>query len=316
MLELITAFRNVQTADGRDKIYAFRGIAADMEKTPLPNYTQSDAYVYHEFAKYFVSHGQGMDLICEAGLNETSTEIPSWVVDWSFVADLPNFNYNQPKFGPGLYCLGELHQSKHNTEVILTDDPLIISVKGVMTDTVISVTNGLNPFGETNDTFKDFYSFDIAACRLLRSSNKHINRYSTSLLDAYARTILGGDTSFGDPLSLYEEAKLQDGQSQETESRRLKRFGSAEFVDSYIDIREQRVDKRRFGVTQKGYMRLFPVPAAEGDSICFFKGCKAPFILRKSGNAYILVGDSYVHGLTQEDVVGTEGLDYEDILLK
>lgn len=314
LLELLRTFRNIQITHGRDKIYAFRGIASDMENTPVPNYTQPDTHVYHEFAKYFISRGQGMDLICEAGLNKTSLEVPSWVADWGF-HPVSTSNSGQQRLGDLLCSQKKPNQDqKHIADVTLTNDPLVISVKGCMIDTLISVTNAFDPDEKT-------FSFDAAARELLTSTYERPERYTKTLQDDYARTLIGGDASFGDPKALYEEANLQKRQSRETENRRLSglRFGyvgGESELERYINIRDMSLCKRRFGVTKKGYMGLFPLPAAKGDNICFFKGGKAPFILRKSGSAYILVGDSYVHGLTQEDIVSTKGLDYETILLR
>ena len=68
LLDLVSAFRDVQTSDLRDKIYAFRSLAADADITPYPDYTRPASQIYHEFARFWVIQGQGMSLICEAGL--------------------------------------------------------------------------------------------------------------------------------------------------------------------------------------------------------------------------------------------------------
>ncbi|KAL9119286.1 MAG: hypothetical protein Q9187_004161 [Circinaria calcarea] len=232
LIKLLSAFRDLHTTDGRDKIYAFRGLATDVEKTPVPDYTKPDIYTYHEFAKYFLSQGQGIDLICEAGLNRTSLEVPSWVPDWSFNTDFPEYNFGQ-RTSTALNCHLEKSNlgKEYNAEVVLTDDPLIITAKGVIIDTVNSATNGLDWSGSSDTSFQTFSEFDAAACDLLASTEKPLNKYTTNLQDAYARILIAnnstlGDTFFGDPKTLYEEAKVRDRQSRK-EGENILGFGGS-----------------------------------------------------------------------------------------
>ena len=79
-----------------------------------------------------------MELLCEAGLvrGSSSLHLPSWVVDWSNNARLPNYNFTRPSFGT---CLDGLARNPQAV-VKLTDDPLIISAKGSILDTIVSVS--------------------------------------------------------------------------------------------------------------------------------------------------------------------------------
>ena len=54
---------------------------------------------------------------------------------------------------------------------------------------------------------------------------------------------------------------------------------------------------RQFSVTKLGLMGLIPVAARVGDSVGFFAGCRIPYVLRRRGEGYALVGDSYLHGV-------------------
>lgn len=63
LLDLASTFRILGSTDPRDKIYAFRGLASDKDLAPLQNYSKSVEEVFSEFATYFVSQGQGMQLL-------------------------------------------------------------------------------------------------------------------------------------------------------------------------------------------------------------------------------------------------------------
>ena len=62
-------------------------------------------------------------------------------------------------------------------------------------------------------------------------------------------------------------------------------------------------------------MGLFPLSSRVGDKVCFFQGCKTPFVLREGTTSYALVGDAYVHGLILEEYMEQEGAKFEEILL-
>ena len=73
--------------------------------------------------------------------------------------------------------------------------------------------------------------------------------------------------------------------------------------------------KRRFAVTERGYMALVPHCARIGDRIALILGAPVPFVLRATGN-YVgwclqetmqLVGDAYVHG-----IMDGEGMEFEE----
>ena len=48
---------------------------------------------------------------------------------------------------------------------------------------------------------------------------------------------------------------------------------------------------------------LVPENAEIGDWVCVFAGCQVPLVIRSAGNGkWVLIGDSYVHGLMNGEV--------------
>lgn len=311
LLNLISVFREVQTSDPRDKIYAFLGIAADSKHAPAPDYSQPVHQVYQEFAKFFISQGEGLALLCEAGIIRSNLENPSWVVDWNFRKKIGQINYANTSALSPHSCLKSLSNIQKTKDVTLTDDPLVISVKSLIVDTIFGVTVAFQPFKRWKEVF---FEFDQEARVLWQQNGTHTIRYGVGLHEAYAKTLILSDDRFKDPLGLYEEARAEylhntrnDGISSE--------FVKSPKLDEYHRCRLVCVDDRRFGITAQGYLGLFPMPTREGDRICFFKGCKTPFVVRKGANAYILIGDAYVHGFVLDEFIAWEGVDFEEILL-
>jgi hypothetical protein len=54
---------------------------------------------------------------------------------------------------------------------------------------------------------------------------------------------------------------------------------------------------RRFGMTEKGYFSLVSDQAQVGDSIALCMGGDFPLVVRRRGECWELIGDSYVHGI-------------------
>ncbi|KAH8749956.1 heterokaryon incompatibility protein-domain-containing protein [Hyaloscypha sp. PMI_1271] len=61
--------------------------------------------------------------------------------------------------------------------------------------------------------------------------------------------------------------------------------------------------QRSFFVTKKGYLGLAPQAAKRDDLICVLFGCDEPLIIRKIGCHYVLIGDSYIYGIMNGEVL-------------
>lgn len=61
--------------------------------------------------------------------------------------------------------------------------------------------------------------------------------------------------------------------------------------------------RKRFFRTAKGYMGLGPPSMVQGDKVCIIFGCKVPLLLREVDGAYLLVGECYVFGMMQGEMI-------------
>jgi hypothetical protein len=68
--------------------------------------------------------------------------------------------------------------------------------------------------------------------------------------------------------------------------------------------------------TKRGYMGLAPLRAQKGDLVCIVHGCDVPLIIRRQEDRYVVIGDTYIYGMMNEEVIqdAQDGkLQYEDL---
>ncbi|KAH7359733.1 heterokaryon incompatibility protein-domain-containing protein [Pyrenochaeta sp. MPI-SDFR-AT-0127] len=63
---------------------------------------------------------------------------------------------------------------------------------------------------------------------------------------------------------------------------------------------------RRFMRTKGGFIGIAPELASAGDSVGVFEGGKVPLLLRPKGDDWELIGDSYVHGIMEQEAFSQE----------
>ena len=67
---------------------------------------------------------------------------------------------------------------------------------------------------------------------------------------------------------------------------------------------ESAYEKRRFFIDEVSHcMGVVPDIAQEGDKICVIPGCCAPFVIRPKGKRYQLIGECYVAGAMDGEVM-------------
>ena len=72
---------------------------------------------------------------------------------------------------------------------------------------------------------------------------------------------------------------------------------------------------RRFAGTKGGLIGLVPHMTKVGDHVVVFYGGTVPYIVRQVAGGYLLVGDSYVHGIMHGLGVERQGAQPMDITL-
>lgn len=292
---LLTLFRRTQCADPRDKVYAIRGLACDLRKTDLvPGYKKSIEAVYTDVVAFALRSSEiGLDILGYVGrpaqgaknrhlLEIPSPALPSWVPDWRqrvylspFAKILTHLEIPQQS----------IYNAAANTKLDANINDNLLSVQGFCIDFVSQTAC-------TWDTAPGNRGF-VEQWEGLLTPGMYGNWKSSK--NAFKRTLIG---NFGWGLLRGEQWSVEILPSHRgdltTEQKR-----EADEIDNYI---QQVCWPRRFGLTHKGFMGIFPAATAIGDKIAIFHRGRVLYAIRPVSYGYEFIGECYVHGFMNGEV--------------
>jgi hypothetical protein len=270
---------------------------------------------------------------------------PSWVPDWSADRVTQALGYSTKAWT--LYragCRGTIERAEFTgrpSKVLLSKDNQRITLSGIIFDQVATlghvteeVTLDIDDPLTSNQTW-------APNVQLVKDNYKYQDYPGSncSLYDAFWKTLVAGrDASgtappteeHGDVFSLILDATTGSMPSlpgQIYSVRRKKGFFTlsslrsrrpAKTLDDLRTAMRAALTMRKFAITQKGYFALVPRGATQGDAIVVFEGACVPFVLRKRQGeygGYELLGEAYVHGIMQGEVLNMPHMNLDDVVL-
>ncbi|OCK95116.1 HET-domain-containing protein [Cenococcum geophilum 1.58] len=94
LLEVLQSFRNFQSTDPRDKVFALLGLASSSKEMalPRPDYKKSVSIIYSETTRAIIKHQRNLAVLCLGHFScqpqPSQHDIPSWAPDWTVVPDV------------------------------------------------------------------------------------------------------------------------------------------------------------------------------------------------------------------------------------
>ena len=316
-VEILEQGRGSKATDVRDKVYGMLGMSL---ATIRPDYSKSVREVYTE-ASATINERTLISLFCCVDHPDSVENLPSWVVDWNQPRWTTSMGYNASHIG--VYAAsGEYIRIMPD----FTIDGYRLTTTGTIFDTIsiISETAQALALAELVDPLSPTSQF---IARNIESVLEHCQQYTTScsIFTAFWHTLVAGKDSSGrqkapttapddySPIfALLIDTATERSPSfpdQPTFKRKLTlanlkvRHPSKVYRLMQIGFKDA-IECRRFGVTSKGYMGLFPQTTHIGDEICVISGGHIPFVVcRQSGDDFQLVGECYVHGIMNGEVL-------------
>lgn len=343
LLDLCSGFR---ATDPRDKIFALLGLLSAKENIIRPDYFKTTAQVYTETAQCMLS-GKCTNIFSFMGIGyaRTITDLPSWVPDWSSMIigspEVQNFSLIQD----AARYRASGYSSQLDLSFAETGRYLALRIRGCHVDTIrhLGPVSNYTPHrdgrGGTQDENIDALARHIGARNISKQFAAQPYPTGQPLDEAFWRCLIG-DTQFyrpapdelGEYLEIWERyvgllAQVPDSadravkEAHFAEHLGLQEEGDGDVLELFFrragfwnSARMMCCIGRRFCVTEAGYMAMVPPGTAEGDMVALLCGVDIPQILRGnstadggSGSGHRLVGEAYVHGLMDGEMMAGVG---------
>ena len=319
--QLLIESRSSLASDPRDHVYAILALASDgISKAIIPDYTLDHVDLYTSVTAQIIQEEKTLDVLSNLVdsrilLGKRGT-LPSWVPNWSISArttpllQLPNTSYSatgtseaQVRFSSSkLFSHGcvidriklvgntfNIDQHRHSFIRKLEKVPVLqlpdTNFGRCMADMLLGICVLLGEkFTSNMSVYPTGESTVEALCNVLVASQEMSADGTPSILEAYRSFRY----YYVDPM-----LELKFSQVSVLEDKGHDREAGL----AYKQAHERVADWRRLGISEKGYLGLFPLSCRKGDEIVLLSGGKTPFLVRKERNStHILLGDCYVHG--------------------
>jgi hypothetical protein len=305
LCRLISFAAHRDAKDPRDKIYALRGLAADITSNDLsPDYTLEIGEVYKSLAYHYLKEQKSLEVFSliyppdEPHSNISVT--PSWVPKLSREVKIPPMVYNA---------------AGSTTLFVTFPDQNTVSIEGKIVDTIVDIGAGTRREGSCD--VKEMLTV-MRECD--RISAKQMVPYPTQddKVDVLWRTLIqNADTHkrTASPSLRYsyvawrlylDRAQHQNKLSTSHEVLALFRLVSSNglFYDHTVCA------------TAGGYLAFTPLGLRPGDQICVLSGGHMPFAIRSCGaGKFLLLAQIYVHGLMEGEAMAMEDVPLVKIVL-
>jgi hypothetical protein len=114
---------------------------------------------------------------------------------------------------------------------------------------------------------------------------------------------------FGDGYHIYKQLLRR----KRTDRPQWSTLQKAAAFKSALNVNTQ---SRRVFASAKRYLGVAPLLAKSGDVICLLYGGRVPYILRPKNDHFLLVGESYIHGLMYGEAMSWPGIVEQNIELR
>lgn len=315
LADLLSQSSDRDSKDSRDQVYALLSLASDVDCEHIkPDYSKSNtiAAVYKKAASYCITKGDGIDILPFAGIDRRVGSMPSWVANWTNLISIP-----MPR---------EIYNSGGSSKPMLSLDinnSRRLTVRGIQFEPIRTILRKLPH--RTGD-----YNLDGKPIINLHRMVKYVREGDPSHTVGMARTYgseYGALDARWHVLEVY--LKLNFRKVRATSADRFPYYSFRAFVshcsEKLTDAKFHHLEQeakdfsltltniqrgRRIGWTQGHYVGVFPGSTESGDVVVVLLGSKLPFVLRPSGDGYLLVGPAYVHGIMDGELM-TQFTDFD-----
>jgi hypothetical protein len=312
-LHLLRTGRERDATDPRDKIYFIHGLCHSWVLPYTPTYALDAATLYRDVAEHIISTSGNLEILSYCHLDPENLEnLSSLAPDWNVAKRQPN---------PLNYAVSQFHASGSTTraadfEVYGT----ILKVHAHLLESVDSMTEpppdiddaaALGHISESRDQLYQAMTTFFATCESL-AEKSYLYRMEKDRWSAFARTLLLDRKSSAERIKPEYIEVIRQAIAVTRELARDYSGGSVGEDDMEGIAKFPNVlvafglasSIRKFCLFDKGRIGWVPLAAEKGDVCSIVCGSDVPLLLRPSGpSTYVVVGECYVHGVMDGEVV-------------
>ncbi|KAH6710905.1 heterokaryon incompatibility protein-domain-containing protein [Leptodontidium sp. MPI-SDFR-AT-0119] len=301
LLDLLYLTHGCKETDLRDHVFAVLGMAQEATQPSLrPNYREHWQETYLRYTECLIKAGSGLRALYRSSADSASpykqsSQIPSWVPDFSFGAKLIRF--------------ANEHNEVHGETAAGGNDAPLLRINMALRSLTVQATKldsiqSLSP-SQVKQQISDHYA--------------QILQWRTELEELWPATQYPPAKEMQDTIC---RVMLCHQEPPDLEMCRLMIWSddSSEF-DRSIDRKRlvweivQLSTPHRRCVTSTGLLGQVPSLAQEGDVIVIPTGSAVPFVLRPRQAQYQLIGQAYIHGVMMGEALQFNHLFKEEIEL-
>ena len=291
LLDVLQTFRGLAATDPRDIVFAALNIADTGDSSLQPDYGKTVLQTYQATTVHCLRDSRyPLEVLTHCSWHPDRMHFgpdwPSWVPHWQI--KMQQMMFGVPvRDGRGhqhrLYDPCDIRSFSFQRYPIRIRDHTLI-LHGIVVDQLAQLNRSCDAdsLDETVDIVQSWMPEDPLAYYFA----------GETLLDAFLRTIvadvdLDAPGKRGGKAKLILDEEIMTAHEIYRHNERISRYSSC----------------RRLAYSTKGYMALVSNQAKEDDVLCTFFGGTSLYLLRPKGDEYLLMGECYVHGLMDGEVL-------------
>jgi len=308
---VLSSLRQCEASDPRDKVYGIIGLLNHFGQIfPAPDYNRGVGTVFTDAAKALITHSNSLDILCYSSWPSNWSDLPSWVPDWSLESNADS-GPDSFKAAKGSRAICFLPHNKGE-----------LCIKGTFISTASQVgKEDPSPLGASPLKGYDHECIRIWQQWCQMASSMAPNFSSERLEETLHRTLCWDRTQMGEPLSREYKSRFDAwfkiitykySPIPEVEIFLTWNNDAMLYADQLLVLGR----RRAFCITADGHMAMVPGKTQPGDRIALFAGGPTPFVVRQTGDHYILIGSCYVHGIMDGEAWPADESELEWITLQ
>lgn len=329
-VDLLFCARSLRSTDERDIIYSSLGSPLayydDGRVMVAPDYDEPSELLQVRAAKALLLNDHEaphllLRVVHEASEDLGDNAIPSWIPRWTTSLDaiarpMPlslTYEYRHSRyhatFGSAPFQVSSLRDN-------------ILTIMGFKFDTIAWVSPPLKSGDLESDVSKwdpSYRDNKISAIESIwRQLLAHSSRPSEEIIYSFSQTLARGrpgSQHYHNSFLAYCQFLRTNAQTDGTSPFPPPEPNKGNSLDAERTVRRSRA--RRLACTSIGRLALLPVISHVRDICCLVQGLDIPVILRETPRGtYKFVGDSYIHGVMEGELMGSPGPEWGSLRLE